>query len=194
MRFEYSYSKNGGQMSMYFALNTFTDSVPATAIARHLEILDKAQTVVGFELNRGRSGAIVINRERPSRVLVFLTWLVILIPVLLFIVWLVRRRGQRERRTQFVEQHKARPGTSPETALRMASKEQLESTLLNFTCRCGGRAYDTDTPSKQERFMYDGQRLIGIRLVCGSCKQATDLYVNPLFENGGNGLADLSPG
>ena len=43
--------------------------------------------------------------------------------------------------------------------------------------------------------MYDGQRLIGVRLVCVGCKQSSDLYVNPLFENGEPaGLADLSAG
>jgi len=191
MRFEYSYSKNGNQMSMYFTLNTFKDSVPPTGVQRHLELLDKAQSVAGFELNRGRTALLMPGPERPSRILIGLTWLVILIPVALFVIWLIRARVQKGRRTQFVEQMKVRPGTSPETALRMATNEQLESTLSNFSCRCGGRP-NPDIPVKRERFMYDGQRLLGVRLLCSACKQNTDLYINPLFENDGDGLANLS--
>src|SRR6185369_6063794 len=103
----------------------------------------------------------------------------------------IRARVQKGRRTQFVEQMKVRPGTSPETALRMATNEQLESTLSNFSCRCGGRP-NPEIPVKRERFMYDGQRLLGVRLLCSACKQNTDLYINPLFENDGDGLANLS--
>ena len=192
MRFEYSYSKSGNQLSMYFSLNTFKDSVAPAAIQRHLEILDKAQSVAGYELNRGRTAMMMPGPERPSRVLIGLTWLVILIPVMLFVIWLVRARLRKGRKTHFVERMKVPPGTSPETALRIATPEQLDSTVANTNCRCGGRFYNPDIPPKRERFMYDGQRLMGIRLVCPSCKQNTDLYLNPLFENGGEGFANLS--
>lgn len=192
LRFEYSYSKNGNQLSMFFSLKTFTDSVATAALQKHLQILDEAQGVVGFELNRSRSGVVMANREPPSRILITVTWVVILIPVALFIVWLVRRRGGRKRQTQFVEQLKARPGASPETALRLSTEGQMESVLIDFSCRCGGRPYNPESPAKQERFTYDGQRLIGIRLVCAGCKQSSDLYVNPLFENDGEGIANLS--
>jgi transglutaminase-like putative cysteine protease len=191
LRFEYSYSKSGNQLSMFFLLKTFADSVSTNALKNHLQILDMAQTVVGFELSRGRSAVVVADRRPPSRLLLAITWLVILIPVVFFLVWLVRSRTSKVKRTQLVEQLKAQPGTSPETALQLSTRDQMESMLVNFSCRCGGRPYNPEAPAKRERFTYDGQRLVGIRLVCGACKQASDVYVNPLFENQPEGVATL---
>jgi len=191
LRFDYSYSKSGNQLSMYFSLKTFSDSVPTNALQTHFQILDKAQTLAGFELSRGRSGVVVASGNPPSRLLLGFTWLVILIPVVFFVLWIVRSRKSTVRRPQFVGQLTAQPGTSPETALRMSTKEKMESLLLNFTCRCGRHPYNPEAPAKRERFTYDGQRLVGIRLVCGACKQASDVYVNPLFENESGGVATL---
>jgi Domain of Unknown Function with PDB structure (DUF3857)/Transglutaminase-like superfamily len=193
LRFEYSYSKSGNQLSMFFSLKTFADSVSTSSLPNHLQILDKAQTVVGYEVSRGRSAVVVANTQPTSRWLLAITWIVVLIPVVFFVVWLVRSRTDKVRRTQFVEQSKSRPGTSPETALRLSTKEQIESMLTNFGCRCGARPYNPESPAKRERFTYDGQRLVGIRLVCSECKQTNDVYVNPLFENEPDGLATLEP-
>jgi hypothetical protein len=193
LRFEYSYSKSGNQLSMFFSLKTFADSVSTSSLQNHLQILDKAQTVVGYEVSRGRSAVVVANTQPTSRWLLAITWIVVLIPVVFFVVWLVRSRTNKVRRTQFVEQSKSRPGTSPETALRLSTKEQIESMLTNFGCRCGAHPYNPESPAKRERFTYDGQRLVGIRLVCSACKQTNDVYVNPLFENEPDGLATLEP-
>ena len=125
--------------------------------------------------------------------MVLITGMIVFIPILgLSALW-IRSRTRNRRRTQFVKELQARPGTSPETAYRMSSEQQIELFLANYSCRCGSRPYDPVRPPKPERFMYDGQRLMGIRLQCPSCKQTSDLYVNPLFENeGATGLADLS--
>jgi len=182
LRFEYSYSKSGNQLSMYFSLKSFADSVPTAALANHLQLLDKAQSIAGFELSRGRSGVLVRNESSPSRLLFGTTWVVVLIPVVFFVVWLVRRRDTRTtKRTPFAEQVKPRPGSSPETALRLSTTEQVESLLTTFSCRCGDHPYNPESPAKRERFTYDGQRLVGVRLVCPACRQANDIYFNPLF-------------
>lgn len=195
IRFEYSYSKTGNQLSMYFSLKTFAESVPVQSVERHLETLDKAQGLIGYELNRSGSAVVFTdNEESPSAVMKALVWLVVLVPVGLFLLWFFRSRVNRKRRTQFVKELQARPGASPETALPMATPEQMESVLMNFNCRCGERGYNPESPAKRERFTYDGQRLIGVRLVCPACKQSSDLYINPLFENDAAGVGDLSPG
>jgi transglutaminase-like putative cysteine protease len=193
LRFEYSYTKTGNQLSMYFSLKTFGDSVPVAKLQRHLEILDEAQNVVGYNLSRGRM-ALTTSRPGPaSGLMIALTGLVLLVPLAGVGIWLIRRKGRKQRRTQFVKESQARPGMSPETAFRMSSAEQIEVFLCNYNCRCGAPIYNPEQPPKRERFMYDGQRLIGIRLQCPACRQTTDLYVNPLFENEGTtGLADLS--
>jgi hypothetical protein len=200
LRFEYNYSRNGNQLSMSFSLKTFQESLPVEAFQSHLDLLDKAQRVVGYELNRGQAtlgardrGTSVLEPGESSIVLKALVWAVILVPIGLFLLWLVRGRGRRQRQTQFVKELQVRPGASPETALPMATVEQMESVLTNFNCRCGQRPYNPDAPAKRERFTYDGQRLIGIRLLCDACRQSSDLYLNPLFENDGAGVADLSP-
>jgi len=193
MRFEYSYSTSGKQLCMAFSLKTFADSVPLEKLQRHLDILDEAQTVIGFDLNRSRKGLGAANSGPPSNVMVAITGMIVFIPIVgLSLLWM-RSRTRKRRRTQFVKELEARPGTSPETAYRMSSEQQFESFLTNFSCRCGTRPYDPHYPPKPERFMYDGQRLLGIRLQCPSCKQTSDLYVNPLFENETvTGLGDLS--
>jgi transglutaminase-like putative cysteine protease len=193
LRFEYSYAKTGNQLSMYFSLKTFGDSVPVAKLQRHLEILDEAQNVVGYNLNRGRMALTTGRPGSPSGLMVALTSLVLLVPLAGVGIWLIRSRGRKQRRTQFVKESQARPGLSPETAFRMSNPEQIEEFLRNYSCRCGTPIYNSDQAPKCERFTYDGQRLIGIRLQCPACKQTTDLYVNPLFENDGtSGLADLS--
>jgi len=194
LRFEYSYFKRGNQLSMFFSLKTFAESVPVQAVESHLDILDKAQGLIGYELNRSGSAVVIADAEtKPSGVMKAFVWLVLLVPVGLFLLWFLRSRVNRKRRTQFVKERQARPGASPETALPMATQEQMESVLTNFNCRCGERPYNPEVPAKRERFTYDGQRLLGIRLLCPACKQSSDLYLNPLYENDASGVGDLSP-
>jgi len=140
-----------------------------------------------------RSGsAVVISKEsgNASGVLVALVWIVILLPVVLFVVWLVRGRARRHKRTQFAKDLQPLPGASPETALRLSSEDQVESMLLDYSCRCGQHPYNSESPAKRERFIYDGQRLLGIRLQCSACRQYSDVYVNPLFEREAEGFAN----
>jgi hypothetical protein len=180
MAFQYRYSRNGNQLRMEFSLKTFADSVPVEAVKRHLEVLDEAQAAVGFNLAQSRSAVVIGSGSRTSSMVV--AWLIILIPVCAFVVWLVRRRSRRVAQKSFSERLRARPGSSPETAIEVSTAEKLESAMTNFVCRCGARAYDVQSPPKRERFVYDGQRLIGVRLACRSCKANSDLYLKPLFD------------
>ena len=182
LAFEYRYSKIGNQLRMVFSLKTFADSVSLDAVQRHLQILDQAQAVIGYDLAQGRSGVLIASSNRSSRTLFGLAWLVALVPAVVFVVWLVRRRSSRVQQTSFSERLRSRPGSSPETAIHASTAEKLEAELTNFICRCGAHAYDVQSPPKRERFVYDGQRLIAVRLACGSCKANSDLYLKPLFD------------
>ena len=193
MRFEYGYAKNGRQLKMSFSLKTFVDSVPVEKLQRHLDILDEAQTIIGFDLNRGRTAYVAASPGPPSSLMVAITAMIVFIPIVGLSVLLIRSRTRRRRRTDFAKELQARPGSSPETAYQMSSEQQIDAFLRDYSCRCGTRPYDPAHPPRPERFMYDGQRLMGIRLQCPSCRQTSDLYVNPSFENeGATGLADLS--
>ncbi|PYS72719.1 MAG: hypothetical protein DMF69_06950 [Acidobacteria bacterium] len=192
LRFEYSYSKTGNQLSMYFSVKTFAESVPVQSVERHLDVLDKAQGLIGYDLNRSGSAVVIADTESsPSSLMKALVWLVVLLPVGLFLLWFFRSRVHRKRRTQFVKERQARPGASPETALPVATREQMGAVLIGFNCRCGARPYNPEAPAKRERFTYDGQRLIGIRFICPACKQSSDLYLNPLFENDATNWANV---
>ncbi|HEV8134873.1 MAG TPA: DUF3857 domain-containing transglutaminase family protein [Pyrinomonadaceae bacterium] len=182
MAFEYRYSKTGNQLRMEFSLKTFADSVAVENIQRHLQILDQAQGVIGYDLAQGRSGVVIGSPNEPSRPFIVLAWLIILVPVLAFVVWLVRRRSRRLQPTPFSQRLNSRPGASPETAIPVSTAEKLETELTNFSCRCGARAYDVQSPPKRERFVYDGQRLIGLRMVCKACSGTSDLYLKPIFD------------
>ena len=68
----------------------------------------------------------------PSKLMVAITGMIVFIPIVgLSLLWL-RSRTRRRRRTDFVKELQARPGTSPETAYRMSSEQQIEVFLAQF--------------------------------------------------------------
>lgn len=182
LRFEYNYSKQGDKLSMYFSLKTFADYVPTHALKRHLDLLDRAQERVGMNLNHSAT-VMAMPTRRGSTTVLRLMGLVIVVPLVGALIWFLRRRTRIQRHKDFVDRMRSEPGTSPETALRLSSEEQIETFLKGYSCGCGTRPYNTDEPAKRERFSYDGHKLVGIRLHCPSCKRNSDLYLNPAFEN-----------
>jgi len=163
-------------------------------LQEHLSLLDKAQEFVGFELTRSatlRRGVAIESRPRAP---VWKLWFLLLPPLVLLVVWLIRRRSRQQRFPNLVRQVPALPGASPETALRVLTADLVESTLVNFNCRCGHRPYSPGSAAKRERFTYDGQRLLGIQLECPACKQNNDLYINVLRDNDPDGLTTLGIG
>jgi hypothetical protein len=165
--------------------------VPVEKLSEHLALLDKAQEFVGFELTRGATLRRGVAIESQPRLPVWTLWFLLVPPLVLLVVWLIRRRSSRHRLIDLSRQVQPLPGASPETALRVSTADQVESTLINFNCRCGHRPYDPASPAKRERFTYDGQRLLGIQLPCAACKQTSDLYINVIGDNDPNALTTL---
>ena len=93
-------------------------------------------------------------------------------------VFLIIRRFKRRKPTKFVEQLKAKVGTTPESAFRLTSLSEMDSLLRNFTCNCSSHPYKPESPPLHERFTYDGRRLISLRLHCDRCLKNNDLYVD----------------
>jgi hypothetical protein len=176
------------------SLTTFTDVVPLEKLPDHLALLDKAQEFVGFELTRSATLRRGVAIESQPRLPVWKLWFLVVPPLVLLIVWLIRRRSSQRRLTDLTRQVQPLPGASPETALRVSTADQLESTLINFNCQCGHRPYDPASPARHERFTYDGQRLFGIQLPCAACKQTNDLYINVLRDNEPDGLTTVGIG
>jgi hypothetical protein len=194
LRFEYRFARNGSQLRMDASLRTFTDVVPLEKLSEHLALLDKAQEFVGFELTRSATLRRGVAIESQPRLPVWTLWFLLVPPLVLLIVWLIRRRSSRHRLTDFAHPVQPLPGASPETALRVSTADQVESTLINFNCRCGHRPYDPGSPAQRERFTYDGQRLLGIQIPCSSCKQTNDLYINVVRDNEPDGLTTVGIG
>lgn len=174
MRFNYKFSRENGKLVMEFTLQTFKDSVQEAGVAQHLDLVDKIQHSAGFTLGANSIG-FETSRSSP---LSWIGWLIFLPMVVLFFIWFVRRVLAKQRVNSFIEKQKAAPGSSPETALQFSTQEQVENALMDYACRCGARPYDAASPPTRERFMYDGQRLMGIRFECHMCKRSSDLYVN----------------
>lgn len=190
LKFDYKFWRENNKLIMEFALQTFGADVPVDKAQQHIALIDKIQRSAGYDLAFDSSS--VIESSRGGGPLRWIGWLIFLPIIVLFLIWLVRRLLAKKRVSSFVEKQKAAPGSTAETALQFATPGQLESALVNFTCRCGSRPYDPASPPKRERFLYDGQRLMGIRFQCAACSQSTDLYVNVLEEpQSGTGLADL---
>ena len=178
LSFEYSFSNVAGTTKLEYSLKTFADSVPVEKVQRHLLLIDKIQSLVGFELS-GHSRMGVVSQSGPSRGGVNVVGIVVLPLVVILSVLAIRSRGRKRKLEQFASEVRSRPGTSPETAIRLSTEGEIESSLRRFECRCGQRPYDPESPPKHERFTYDGERLLSVRLRCPSCGQNSDLYLNP---------------
>jgi hypothetical protein len=106
--------------------------------------------------------------------------LIIVVPLIVLVtVYLLRNRRKTGRKTQFATELQAKPGFTPETAIRVAHETDIDSALRHFKCTCGQSPYKPESPPQLERFTYDEQRLIGIRLHCSACGRNFDLYFHP---------------
>jgi hypothetical protein len=182
LRFEYAFANDGQLIRLEYSLKTFADSVSPEKVQGHLLLVDKIQNLVGFELSGHSRVGLVTSGGSSTRALDAVVGVLVL-PVLGFLAVLAIRARVRKRKSElFVREIKARPGTSPETAISLIGEMEVDATVRNFKCGCGQRPYDPVSPPRHERFTYDGQRLVGIRLHCNSCGLNHDLYLNPQTE------------
>jgi hypothetical protein len=159
-----------------YSLQTFSDSIAPQKVPAYLAQADRIWNSTGLQLPR--TSAAVIRRadaSTGSSLVVFLILITAFITVGVVVVIKIRR----ERRTPF--RQTARPGTSPETAMRCKDKGDLEGFTKQFKCRCGSNTFDPDALAHQETLFYDGERLGTIKMKCKGCGHASDLYfVQPL--------------
>ena len=185
LRFEARASKNGNQFVLHCSLKTFADSVSVGQIQNHLRVLGDAREVSGFEVAQSAATP-HLSAGLNIPLLLFLAF------VLFgggFVLFRLLRANSNGRAKDFAEKLKVNPGTTAETALPITSNEQLEPMMRQFLCRCGAHTYDPDQPPAQERFSYDGEKLVGVRFVCKACGRTSDLY----FRFQGERTADAVP-
>ncbi|HET6863230.1 MAG TPA: DUF3857 domain-containing transglutaminase family protein [Pyrinomonadaceae bacterium] len=180
--------KNGTQFVLHCSLITFADSVPVDKMQNHLQVLSEARGLAGFDLAQG-SARPGFSAGLTIPLLLFLAFVLV---VGGFVVVRLLRDNSKGRAKDFAEKLKVNPGTTAEAALEVSSNEQLESMSRQFQCRCGGNAYDPAKPPLQERFSYDGEKLVGVRFVCAACGLTSDLYFRFRREPTTEGLPSLS--
>jgi hypothetical protein len=98
--------------------------------------------------------------------------------VVLLSILLVRRRRKTYDSVQLATLLVPKRGSTPDSAIRISTEDELDELLKRFQCSCGQRPYKPESPPVRERFRYDGELLTGMRLHCQSCGQDGDLYVN----------------
>ena len=188
MHFEARASKNGNHFALHCSLKTFADSVAVDKIQNHLRLLGEARQISGFDLAQA-SARPRFSARSTVPLLLFLGF------VLLgggYVVIRLVRENSNGRAKSFAERQKVNPGATAETALSITSNDQLESLIRQFACRCGATAYNPAQPPTQERFSYDGEKLVGVRFVCGACGQTSDLYLRFQGEPTADGIPSLS--
>ncbi|HSE24619.1 MAG TPA: DUF3857 domain-containing transglutaminase family protein [Pyrinomonadaceae bacterium] len=188
MHFEARALKNGNHFALHCSLKTFADSVAVDKIQNHLRLLGEARQMSGFDLAQA-SATQRFSARTTVPLLLFLGF------VLLgggYVVIRLVRENSNGRAKNFAEKQKVNPGATAETALPITSNDQIEALSRQFACRCGATAYNPAQPPTQERFSYDGEKLVGVRFVCGACGQTSDLYLRFQGEQTAEGVPSLS--
>ncbi len=181
LQFEYTYSGDENQVRLEFSLKSFADSIPSEKVPQHLAMLDKSREYAGFWLTSGPegvSGYPAQGRGSSARLADGLGGLVLFLILLGVAIFMIRRRLKRGSRTEFGEKLKAKAGSTPEAAIRLAGENEVDSSLREFECDCQHHPYNPASPPPRERFTYDGRRLVGIRLHCERCLKNSDLYMD----------------
>jgi hypothetical protein len=179
MKFDYSCSNEGGITKLEYSLQTLAESVPVNKIPEHLQSLDRMQSLVGFELSSGPSTVPVFTKQRPRiSVVAAMIGFVLFPAAVLLSILLVRRKRKTQGTVQSPYLPTPKRGSTPETAIRVSTEHEIDQLLVRFKCRCGHRPYKPGSPPVLERFRYDGQLLIGMRLNCESCSHDSDIYIN----------------
>jgi hypothetical protein len=180
LKFDYSFSTNGNALKLEYSLRTLANFIPVQKVPQHLLVLDRLHNFVGFELTNGPDAFVRFPSERSSGPLDLVVGLIVVVAVIGIVsVFLIRNRLRARSRSKFGKELKAKVGFAPETAIRVSHETDIDPALRQYKCSCGETPYTPESPPERERFTYDGQGLIGIRLHCSGCRRNTDLYFNP---------------
>jgi transglutaminase-like putative cysteine protease len=178
MRFDYNSSATGNVIRLEYSLKTLADSVSVENVPKHLEMVDRIHNVLGFEIG-GKVNVLGATGGPSNLTLSFIAALILLPFVVLISIVLVRRLNKNEGARSGAVRSIQKPGSTPDAAIRISSEDKIDEILERFTCPCGQKPYQRESPPVKERFVYDEARLIGVRLQCAHCRQYNDLYFRP---------------
>ncbi len=174
---KYSHSQEGSRIRLDYSLETLADHVSAENVPRHLEIIDKSRNLAIVDLETGTVGVMTTTDALPAVTFALALWFIVAGLIVLGAVVTLLRFTRKSQGEPLSGRFKPQAGQTPETAITVI-EEQVEGLVKAFRCQCGKNPYTPETPLTKERFTYDGESLVGIRLLC-SCGKTNDLYLNP---------------
>ncbi|HEY7786229.1 MAG TPA: DUF3857 domain-containing transglutaminase family protein [Pyrinomonadaceae bacterium] len=181
-RFDYSYDTVGNLIKLAYSLKTHSEHVPTAKVPQHLLTLDRVHDHLGFELTNGVTSVAGLRSRSNSKVDAIFGVAALGVMGLALGGYLIKRQLQQRRDSRLRTPRTAKAGSTPETAIRLPSNDEMERFLHSYQCMCGERPYRPDAEPVRERFTYDGQRLVGVRLKCSGCGSNNDVYLSSLAD------------
>ncbi|HLG14726.1 MAG TPA: hypothetical protein VJH03_09535 [Blastocatellia bacterium] len=177
IRLRYEWERSGSLIRLDYNLTTLRDHVPAEKVARHLEVIDEAQSVLGYEIEQG---AEVVNWGAVIPLLGLLAGPVLAVVAVLGVRFVLRR----QQRNRFKESLRPLPGASPETAFRISGADGFAHHLETLCRWCTSPRYRGGATLEREGFIYDGRRFTVVRFACEGCGRPHDVYFDGVVPAG----------
>lgn len=172
LRFTSNAVAEGNVIRLHYTLRTKAAEVAPQNVASHLATIEQARDLAGYELKQGRP-----QTSQPFGHALDALFAVALggVGLLLLYGWLKRRRVAARALAQAASLSlRARPGTRPETAIKLEAETEIARYLNGVACRsCGRRDY---AQAGRQGLIYDGRRLVVVQLECATCRNSQDLY------------------
>ena len=178
-RFEYSYQRSASTVTLSYSLRTLSDHVPVGKVPGYLARVDQIRDTTGLQLPR--SSATLVRATRGQAGFNRLAVFGLLSTGAVLIALLVIRAHRQRAQNQSAFSTKPTLGAAPETAIRCKQLSDIEDFTRKFRCGCGGYPFKPEALLNSETLFYDGERLTTLKLKCGACGRANDLYfVKPI--------------
>ena len=174
IHFDYRCSSEGNTVTLDYSYRSVKDNVPVERIARHLDLMEQIRNAAWYE----------VKKDVPTQGSDNLAAMIVVGGVALAVLGLAAFKGGRatlalKRRKSFKRNTQPRKGDGPETAIVVDDETGICDSLGRVRCSCGAQLYKKDDPLTPEGFLYDGRRLMVVRLSCAPCGSFKDIYFNP---------------
>jgi transglutaminase-like putative cysteine protease len=172
---EAAWSARGNEARLVYSYRSLRGSLAAQDVARHVETLDRAADLVTCRVGARRvAGPVASGRADP-----FDEWVslgVVGCGLAALAAWGARAgtRGwrARQRRLAFQARTGARPGEEPQSAISVATAEEVAREGVGGACGCGGPWQELERTS----LVYDRSPMTVVMRRCARCAEEKTLY------------------
>jgi hypothetical protein len=176
--FKYDVGVGGNAAHLKFAYRTLKDHVDTAGVANHLAMVNRIRNALNHRVTRASPPEDHNDRDLGAAALALA---VLAGPFVLFggLFLATRRRRASERQRTFKQVQQVVDGEGPENPIQILAADSLAERLRSMRCRCGAEYRFDEGGPHQERFVYDGRRLIAVTLKCETCGVGRDAYFAP---------------